>query len=164
MPVCQTGCMTTDSPNFGLLLAPVLGRVDAAARPRFLALLERTAADRYRHWASHLPNDEAVLLECAAREDEIADRIEAAFAIDDATLSELRALLPEARDLYYAAFDGFSVHEQIRMQSDAELQGANAWRSVAASVTDPKVLAELARCSELEETSSRAAKELLAAV
>lgn len=156
--------MTTESPNFGLLLAPVLGRVDAAARPRFLALLERTAADRYRHWAASLPGGADVLLECAAREDEIADRIEAAFWIDDAKLVELKALLPEARDLYYAAFDGHSVHEQIRMQSDAELQGANAWRSVATKVTDPKVLAELARCSELEETSSRAAKALLAGV
>lgn len=156
--------MTTESPNFGLLLAPVLGKVDAVARPRFLALLERTAADRYRHWASLLPDDAPVLLACAEREDEIADRIEAAFSIDDAKLVELKALLPQARDLYYAAFDGYSVYEQIQMQSDAELQGANAWRSIAATVTDPSVLAELARCSELEETSSRAAKDLLAAV
>jgi hypothetical protein len=154
--------MPDASPNFGLLLAPVLSQVDTAARPRFLALLERTAADRYRHWASQLPADAEVLLQCADREDEIADRIEAVFEISAEGLDVLKALLPQAKDLYYGAFDGFSVHEQIQMQSDAELQGANAWRSIASTVTDPSVLAELTRCSELEETSSAAAKALLA--
>ncbi len=154
--------MPTETPNFGILLAPVLGRVEAQSRPRFLALLERTAADRYRHWASLLPSDAEALLGCAAREDEIADRVEAAFEIDAATLEALKMLLPEARALYYAAFDGYSVHEQIRMQSDAEVQGANAWRSIAASVTDPVVFEELARCSELEELSSAVARSLLA--
>lgn len=157
----QTSFMPTETPNFGLLLAPVLSRVEAHARPRFLALLERTAADRYRYWASLLPADADVLLGCAAREDEIADRVEAAFAIDAATLEDLKNLLPEARTLYYAAFDGHSVHEQIRMQSDAELQGANAWRSIAVNVSDPVVLQELATCSELEERSSAAARSLL---
>lgn len=155
--------MTTESPNFGLLLAPILGQVDTAARPRFLALLERTAADRYRHWADLLPAHAASLLECASREDEIADRVEAAFPIDESKLETLKALIPAARDLYYAAFDGFSVHDQIRMQADAEMQGANAWRSVAKTVNDPAVLAELARCSELEETSSAAARVVVSA-
>jgi hypothetical protein len=150
--------MTTETPNFGLLLAPILSQVDAASRPRFLALLERTAADRYRKWASELPDHAPALLECAGREDEIADRIESAFSIDAAKLDELEALLPAARDIYYAAFEGMEVHEQIRVQSDAELQGAHAWRSIAAGVTDAAVLAELARCSELEEMSSIAAK------
>lgn len=156
--------MLTETPNFGLLLAPVLGRVEAQSRPRFLALLERTAAERYRYWASLLPSDAEALLGCAAREDEIADHVEAAFQIDAATLDELNALLPEARALYYAAFDGHSVHEQIRMQSDAELQGANAWRSIAANVTDPVVLEALARCSELEERSSAVARAVVASL
>jgi hypothetical protein len=154
--------MTAETPNFGLLLAPILSQVDAASRPRFLALLERTAADRYRKWAANLPDHAAVLLECAGREDEIADRIGAAFSVDAAKLEELQRLLPAARDIYYAAFDGMDVREQIRVQSDAELQGAHAWRSIAAGVTDTKVLAELARCSELEELSSAAVKAFLA--
>jgi hypothetical protein len=154
--------MTAETPNFGLLLAPILSQVDASSRPRFLALLERTAADRYRQWASELPAHAQVLVECAGREDEIADRVEAVFSIDGAKLDELKALLPAARDIYYAAFDGMDVLEQIRVQSDAELQGANAWRSIASVVVDPTVLAELARCSELEEMSSAAAKSMLA--
>jgi hypothetical protein len=154
--------MSDQTPNFGQLLAPILGQVGAVERPRFLALLERTAADRYRDWAAQLPNHAEVLLACAGREDEIADRIEAVFAIDEPKLDALRSLLPQARDIYYSAFAGIPVHEQIRIQSDAELQGANAWRSIAASVSDPQILSELAKCSELEETSSAAAKALLA--
>jgi hypothetical protein len=153
--------MTAETPNFGLLLAPILSQVDAVSRPRFLALLERTAADRYRKWATELPANASVLLECAAREDEIADRIESAFSIAVAKLDDLKALLPAARDIYYAAFEGMDVREQIRVQSDAELQGAHAWRSIAAGVTEAAVLAELARCSELEEMSSAAAKGFL---
>ncbi len=99
----------TETPNFGLLLAPILSQVDAESRPRFLALLERTAADRYRSWATQLPTHAPVLLECAGREDEIADRIEAVFSIGAAKLEDLKALLPEARDIYYAAFDGMEV-------------------------------------------------------
>ena len=153
--------MATESPNFGLLLAPVLGKVEAQSRPRFLALLERAAADRYRGWAEELPEHGNVLLACAAREDEIADRIEASFSIEEAELERLRSLLPHARDLYYAAFDGISVLEQIRMQSDAELQGANAWRSVAKGIDDEAILAQLTRCSELEELSSSEARRIL---
>ena len=152
--------MTTDAPNFGLLLAPVLTRVDDASRPRFLALLERTAADRYRQWAVDDPEHGEVLLACARREDEIADRIEAVFPVPETKLAELLTLVPEAKALYYGAFTGRTVHEQIQIQADAELQGANAWRSIAKAVTDPDVLRELAHCSALEETSSAAARAL----
>ncbi len=153
--------MAAQIPNFGALLTPVLSRVPDAVRPRFLALLERTAADRYRGWAAELPDYAGVLSGCAQREDEIADRIEALFEIDEASLAELRALLPEARALYYAAFDGFSVDEQLRMQADAELQGANAWRSIARRLSDASVIAALDRCSAIEEESSHVVTELL---
>jgi hypothetical protein len=153
--------MASEIPNFGALLAPVLSRVPDAARPRFLALLERTAADRYRVWAAQLPIEAEALTGCAQREDEIADRIEALFDIEESALAELRDLLPEARALYYAAFDGIPVIEQLRMQADAELQGANAWRSIARKLTDEATIAELNRCSEIEEASSAAVAEIL---
>lgn len=130
-------------------------------RPRFLAMLERTAADRYRAWAEQLPQHRDLLLGCAGREDEIADRIEAAFAASEGELDRLRSLLPQAREIYYAAFDGVGVMDQLRMQADAELQGANAWRSVAKGVTDEAVRRELATCSELEEHSSREVRTIL---
>lgn len=154
------------TPRFGELLAPVLGRVPPDAVPRFLALLERTAADRYRGWAEEWPQHGDVLLACAGREDEIADRIDAAFACDDHTLEFLRGLLPEARDIYYRAFDGYTVAEQLALQAEAELQGAAAWRGIADRLgpgPGSAALAEaLATCSELEECSSLAVAELLA--
>ena len=52
--------------------------------------------------------------------------------------------------------------EQLRLQAAAELQGAHAWRSIAAGVSDPTVSAELARCSELEEISSAMVLQVLA--
>jgi hypothetical protein len=38
-------------PNFGALLGEFIGQVPTGTMPRFLALLERTAADRFRGWA-----------------------------------------------------------------------------------------------------------------
>ena len=154
--------MSETIPNFGALLAPVLNRVDGRLRPRFLALLERTAADRYRMWADALPVQRAELMGCAASEDDIADRIERAFPIADADLNVLRELVPEARSIYYAVFDSLPVLEQLRLQAAAELQGAQAWRSIATAVSDPTLLAELASCSELEETSSAVLRQVLA--
>ena len=141
-------------PNFGALLAPYIGQVGPELRPRFLALLERGAADRYRHWAELLPDHADGLLACAASEDEIADRIEGAFAIADADRAVIEAPLPGARDTYYAVFDGMDPWDQLRIQANAERQGANAWRSIAAEVTDQTVLEALAACSALEEASA----------
>jgi len=150
-------------PNFGALLAPFIGQVPEERRPRFLALLERGAAERYRRWAEDLPDHAEGLLACAAREDEIADRVERVFAADDPALEHMRALLPGARDTYYGVFHGLSPWDQLRIQADAERQGANAWRSIAAGVTDGAVLAELRACSALEEESAAYLERLVAA-
>jgi hypothetical protein len=145
-------------PNFGELLSPVLAQVPAGARPRFLALLERTAADRYRDWAEAWPEHRAALLVCAASEDEIADRIEAAFGCDPATLDHLHSLVPAARDAYYRVFEGLPVAEQLRLQAGAELQGALAWQHIAERLPDScgrdTLVAVLDSCSELERNSS----------
>ena len=119
-------------PAFGALLAPYIGQVPAEARPRFLALLERSAADRYRIWAGMLPEHRDVLLSCAASEDEIADRIEAAFVLDPSLHEVLHAPLAGARDTYYAVFEQYTVWDQLRLQANAERQGAQAWRNIAA--------------------------------
>jgi hypothetical protein len=150
---------TVDIPQFGALLAPVLAQVPGAARPRFLAMLERIAADRYRAWAAAAdPRHRDVLLACAAGEDEIADRIDAAFRCDDATLDELRALLPQAEEIYLAAFEGRTVMDQIRIQAGAELQGALAWVHIAERLDESPASEQLrdvlAACSALEEHSS----------
>jgi hypothetical protein len=152
-------------PDFGELLSPVLAQVPAEARPRFLALLERTAADRYRQWADAWPHHRAALLGCAASEDEIADRIDAAFPCDTVTLEALRALLPAARDIYYRVFDGMPIAEQLRLQAGAELQGALAWQRIADRLPDSggraALVTVLDSCSALERTSSTVVEGLL---
>ncbi len=150
-------------PNFGQLLAPYIGQVPPSIMPRFLALLERGAADRYREWAAMLPAHAEVLLQCAASEDEIADRIESVFSLDEALRDELVAPLPGAKRTYYDAFSGMDVWDQLRVQANAERQGAQAWRNIATRTTDDRVLAELAACSALEEESADRLDALIAA-
>lgn len=149
-------------PNFGQLLSPYIGQVPPSIMPRFLALLERGAADRYREWATMLPAHAHALLQCAASEDEIADRVEAVFTLDDALRDELVAPLPGAKQTYYEAFNGMDVWDQLRVQANAERQGAQAWRNIAARMTDNRVIAELAACSALEEASADRLDALIA--
>lgn len=141
-------------PRFGELLGPFIARVAPDTMPRFLALLERGAADRYRQWAEELPEHRDGLLRCAASEDEIADRIEGAFGLDETNRAQLEAPLPDAKSAYYAVFAPLSIRDQLRVQADAERQGADAWRGIASRTTDPEVIAVLTECSRLEESSA----------
>lgn len=143
------------SPNFAALLGPYIAQVPTDAVPRFLALLERGAAERYREWAHEIPEHVEVLLACAVREDSIADRVERIWALDDSIREQLLGLLPQARTTYYEVFAGLSPWQQLAIQADAELQGAAAWRGIAANLSDPQIIAELERCSQLEEESAR---------
>lgn len=149
-------------PNFGQLLSPFIGQVPPSVMPRFLALLERGAADRYREWAVMLPAHVDVLLQCATSEDEIADRVESVFTLDEALRDQLVAPLPGAKQTYYEAFSGMDVWDQLRVQANAERQGAQAWRNIAARMTDDLVISELAACSALEEESADRLDALIA--
>jgi hypothetical protein len=141
-------------PRFGELLAPFIRQVPPEATPRFLALLERGAANRYRLWADLLPAYADRLLACAATEDEIADRIEGVFTLAPELHDVVHGALPGALAAYGAAFDEFGVWDQLRIQANAERQGAHAWQSIAGRMNDPVVLAELAACSALEVGSA----------
>jgi hypothetical protein len=150
------------APNFGALLAPFISAVPPDAMPRFLALLERGAAERYRHWAAMLPEHHEVLSSCAASEDEIADRIDAAIHLDPEHRDLVEAPLPAATATYYEVFDGLDVWDQLRIQADAERQGARAWRNIAARIDDPATIAALEFCSSLEEASADRLDQLIA--
>ena len=149
-------------PRFGELLSPFISKVPDGTRPRFLALLERGAANRYRMWAEQLPEHSAVLLECSESEDEIANRIEGSFALDEALRDELLAPLPQATQTYYDAFAPNDIWDQLRIQANAERQGANAWRSIASVHPDAQVIEVLHSCSALEELSADALDALIA--
>lgn len=141
-------------PDFGALLAPHLEKIDDAARPLFLAALERGAADRYRRWAGEIESLSAGLLECAAREDEIATRVERLFPVDAEARQRVAAEMPGARDTYLAVFEDMAVEEQLLVQANAERQGAAAWRGIASQQRDPSVREALEACARLEEESA----------
>lgn len=149
-------------PRFGELLSPYIGQVPVEVKPRFLALLERGAAARYRGWAEALPEHADLLLTCSASEDEIADRIESVFGVPDELREALHAPLPGATQTYYDAFSGFDVWDQLRIQANAERQGAQAWRTIATAITDERVLEQLRACSALEESAADKLDALIA--
>jgi hypothetical protein len=150
-------------PNFGVLLGPFIDAVPEEARPAFLARLERGAAERYRQWAAAAPEHAESMLACAAREDEIADRVDRLFPATDEQRAKIEAGVPGARDAYYAVFAGLPLTEQWRIQADAERQGAAAWRGIAAQSDDGQIRSELEACARLEETSAERLEQLLSA-
>lgn len=142
-------------PDFGALLAPYIGAVPEAAVPAFLARLERTAAARYRMWAESFPDHAEGLLACAAREDDIADRVERIYPTDDpAHIAAMEAAIAPARDTYYEVFSRMSEVEQLAVQAKAERQGAAAWRGMLADETDPVTRDALEQCARIEEASA----------
>lgn len=151
-----------DVPQFGALLREHIQSVPTEAQPAFLAGLERSAAQRYRDWVDALPEWADVLGECARREDEIADIISTRFPASAEHQAQIDAALPAAVTLYYDVFAPHSPEDQVYLQSEAEIQGSQAWvRMADAGIGDPDTLADLERCTELELESSRAVKRLL---
>ena len=143
---------TIDIPKFGELLAEHLGAVPAQAYPYLLSQLERTAADRYRHWAEAVPEHSEGILQCAAREDEIADRVEAMFPPSDEHRTLVHKIIPKAKATYYAAFEPYTAVEQMTIQANAERQGANAWQTLKAAY--PEQALALDELSEIELQSA----------
>jgi hypothetical protein len=137
-------------PNFGELLAPYLSDVPPEALPYLLSQLERTAAARYRSWAEALPDHAPGILECAAREDDIADRAEALFAPSDEHRALVAGIMPAAKDTYYAVFDGHTPIEQMTIQENAERQGSGAWQNLKAAHPDKADALDALSAIELE--------------
>ena len=150
---------TITIPNFGELLAEHLDQVPPEALPYMLSQLERTAADRYRGWADAVPEHRDGLLACAAREDDIADRVEALFPASDAHRALVDAMLPAARDTYYQVFDGYTPVEQMTIQANAERQGAGAWQNLKEAYPDQS--AELDALSTTELASAEYLDDIL---
>jgi hypothetical protein len=150
-----------DVPQFGALLRDHIQSVAPEAQPAFLAGLERSAATRYRQWAEVLPEWSGELLECARREDEIADIVSELFPVRAEQQASIDVVLPDAITLYYDIFAPFDPVDQVYLQSEAEIQGSMAWVRLSVDITDATILEQLARCTELELESSRAIKRLL---
>jgi hypothetical protein len=139
-------------PNFGEVLAEHLGKIPPAALPYALAQLERTAADRYRVWAEEVPEHSAGILECANREDEIADRVEDMFPVTQEDKVIVDGIIPAAKDTYYEVFMGYTAIEQMTIQANAERQGAGAWQSLKPAY--PELEEKLDELSNIELLSA----------
>lgn len=149
-------------PNFGELLAPYIGSVPPEAMPAFLARLERTAADRYRMWAKAVPDHAEGLLECAAREDDIADRVEKIYpATTPEQIAAMEAAIVPAKKTYYEVFEQLTAFEQMSIQAKAERQGAQAWRNMIDAEPNQETKAALEACAVIEEASANYLDALL---
>lgn len=152
----------TALPDIASMLVQTISSVPEAARPRLLALLERTAAGRYESWAKELPAHAPALLACAARENEIAATAEKIFPLDAAGREKLETPLQSTREAYFAALAPLSIRDQFRLQAIAERAGGGAWRAMAAALPDQKARAALERSGDLEEANAAALDELVA--
>ena len=149
-------------PNFGALLGRYIGSVPAASVPRFLARLERGAADRYRWWAAMLPEHAEPLLACASSEEQIAIRVDALYPVVPEDLAAIEEALPGARDTYFAVFESLSVKQQLALQAAAERQGSQAWQGLKRDGLPAAHLAELDALTALEIESAQRVEALVA--
>ena len=147
---------TRELPDVAAILGPVLARVSAEDQPLLLAIAERLAAERYRGWADQVddPALRAGFLACAAREDEIADRVEAVFPDPAATQRRLRAAVPDLDTINRDVFAGRPLKDQLAIQAAAERLGAATWRAFAAARTDTAARDAFLACAPLEEASA----------
>lgn len=143
-------------PNVGVVLAAVLQRVPRAEQPLLIALAERLAAVRYRGWADEpaMTAHAAELRACAAREEDIAARIEGMHANAVAIQEQMRAQHPELVDINSSLFAGRPLHDQFTIQANGERLGAATWRSFARGETDAGRAKVLETCAQLEEASA----------
>jgi hypothetical protein len=155
--------MTNDLPNVGDVLASVLARVADGDRPLLIALAERMAADRYRGWAAE-PTYRAhadALRACAAREEDIARRIEGLYPDAAARARDLLATNPDLAEINRRLFAGRPLPQQLAIQAGGERLGAATWRSFAKREDDPHRRGILLSCAPLELASAEVLESIL---
>ncbi len=154
--------MSESKPNIASVISPLLADVCEADRPFVIAYVERVAAGRYRVWASQVDDSgqRRRLIACAAREEAIAERVEALSG--DA--AEIQRAFAEAHPGLQAAYDGLfsglSIAEQMQVQANAERLGAATWRALAAAA-DGHAREVFASCAPLEEESAETLEALI---
>ena len=155
---------TSRLPNVGEVIGQVLGRVPRERQPLLLAIAERMAADRYRVWATLVasPADQTALRACAAREEDIAARVERLHPDAAAVQRALRDELPELDTITRTLF-ARPLADQLRIQAEGERLGAATWTAFAAHETDAARRVVLLDCAQLEIASAETLERLLAA-
>ena len=152
----------SERPSIAKILAGVIERVAPAQRPLFIAMAERLAAERYRRWAREAEGPaRRELLACAAREEDIAGRVEALYPDAAALQQRLRADHPEIDEVNESIFAGRPLAEQFAIQAQGERAGAAVWRTFA-QAGDAAARGTFLACAELEEQSAAYLESVLA--
>lgn len=153
----------TQLPNVAVVLATVLQKVRQEEQPLLIALAERLAAERYRGWASEptMTAHAAELRACAAREEDIATRIEGMHAEAAAVQQRLRTQYPELFEVNASLFAGRPLRDQFTIQAQGERLGAATWRSLARGESKEERAQILETCAQLEEASAAVLEALL---
>jgi hypothetical protein len=145
-----------DLPDVAAVLAPILQRVPRVDWPLLIALAERLAAVRYRAWASEVedPVRASGLSACAAREEEIARRIESLYPEASSMQRDLVAKHPELDEVNRSIFAGRPLDDQFAIQARGERVGAATWRSFAGRADTAAARDQFLLCADLEEESA----------
>ena len=153
----------TELPDIAALLAPLLERLSLEQRPLAIALAERLAALRYRGWAEAARDagQRERLLACAAREEEIAGRVEGLFPDAAAVQRDIRAKIPELEEVNGSLFDPLAHDDQLTLQARGERLGAATWRSLAKQTASEQAREVFLGCAKLEEASAEVLESIL---
>ena len=135
---------------------PLLPKLAPDEVPMMIALLERLAAKRYHRWAAQTddPVEREGLLACAAREEEIAAFIESLEEDAAKRATVLNERFPDLDDRYESVLAGRDRTEQLRIQGEGELGGADYMRQFAAA-HEGAVAARFHSLASCEEANSR---------
>ena len=137
------------------VLEPILESAPAEELPLLLAWLERMAAEKYRVWAEQATDDveRKGLMDCAFREDAIAEFIEFLEPQAEARTHALKEQFPDTQAMYDSVMAGQERSEQLRRQAEGELGGANFLREFA-SAHSGAVAAQFEALAFYEEANS----------
>jgi hypothetical protein len=143
-------------PNLAETFAAVLQTVAVERQPLLIAIAERLAAERYRAWAADpgVADHRSDLLACAAREEDIAARVEALYVGAAEIQANIRTNNPGLMEINRTLFAHRPLRQQFAIQAQGERLGAATWRSLARHETDAARSAVLRTCAELEEASA----------
>ena len=143
-------------PSIAAILTPVAACLPLRQQRLLIAHAERQAAEMYRSWAAQVDAPERDgFLRCAAREQDIATRIEALEPEADALRRQVEAVLPPDLDAQVrAVYAGRPLEEQWEIQRRAERAGKKTWENFAAAESDPAAQTVLRTCAALEDESA----------
>lgn len=150
-------------PDLLAILQPFFERAAPHELRLLVAQLERYAAEHYRRWAADEPDAarRQGFLDCALREEFIAETLEDLEPHASRMAQSLRERFPDLRRVYADAMLAVSKTVQWQAQATGEMGAGNLQRNFAEAEPDPAARARLLGCVDKEEESARFLRSLL---